>query len=39
VQQATHPELAALAQLMIDTQDEEIRLMREWRADWYGADS
>lgn len=36
VQQATHPELAAMAQAMFDTQTAEIAQTRAWRADWYG---
>lgn len=37
VQQATHPELAAAAQVMIDMQTDEIAQLRTWRAEWYGA--
>jgi len=36
IQQASRPELASLAQTMIDTQEEEIAQMRAWRAEWYG---
>jgi uncharacterized protein (DUF305 family) len=39
VQYAAHPELADVAQEMIDMQDEEISTLREWRAAWYGATS
>lgn len=39
VQYSAHPELADLAQEMIDMQDEEISTLREWRAAWYGATS
>jgi uncharacterized protein (DUF305 family) len=34
VQQASQPELAALAQAMIDLQEDEIATMRGWRSKW-----
>jgi uncharacterized protein (DUF305 family) len=37
VQRASQPELAALAQAMIDTQEDEIATMRGWRTEWQGA--
>lgn len=36
VQQALHPELAALAVTMFDLQLQEIAQLRQWRTDWYG---
>jgi uncharacterized protein (DUF305 family) len=36
VQQASHPEVAEAAQVMIDMQEGEIQAMRAWRAAWYG---
>jgi len=36
VQNAVHPELAQLAQGMIDAQVQEIQQLSTWRATWYG---
>jgi uncharacterized protein (DUF305 family) len=35
---ATHPELLAFAQRVIDAQTQEIAQMREWAMAWYGFD-
>lgn len=35
-QRAVHPEIAELAEAIIDAQQREIRQMGSWRATWYG---
>lgn len=37
IQRAQHPELKALAQTIIDAQQQEIEHMRAWRAAWFDA--
>ena len=36
LQHAVHPEIAELAQAIVDAQQAEIDQMTEWRAEWYG---
>ena len=35
VRKAHHPELKKMAQMMMKDQMDEIKLMQEWRRDWY----